>query len=138
MPNRPSGSSKASYQSPPAWSRESLGDVADDELDGPAARGASSGSSARCSVAAVCVLAREQAGVVEREPGAAADLLGQFELARRVLAPRLGPDERHRAQRAAAGGERDDHHRVHLQLAHELDLLLVERGGLEQRGSITG
>ena len=79
------------------------------------------------------VLAREQAGVVEREPGAPAELLGELELARRVLAPGLRPDERHRAERAAAGGQRDDHHRVHLQLADELDLLLVERGGLQQR-----
>jgi hypothetical protein len=79
------------------------------------------------------VLAGEQAGVVERDPRPPADLLGELELTRGVLAAGLGPDERHRAERAAARGERHDHHRVHLQLADELDLLLVERGGLEQR-----
>ena len=79
------------------------------------------------------VLAREQPRVVEREAGAAAELQRQLELARRVLAPGLGPHERHRAERAVAGDQRDHHRRVHLEFADEPALLVVQRRGLHQR-----
>ena len=106
--------------------------VADDELE-PGELGQVAGQQRALQGLGGAVLALEQPRVVEREAGAAAELLGQLELARGVLAARLRPHEGDRPERALAGGERHDHHAVHLQLAHEPHLLLVERRRLQQR-----
>jgi hypothetical protein len=72
-------------------------------------------------------------GVVDGERGARRQLLRERELRVAVAPPRLGGHEAHRAEHVAARDERHGERRGEADLAQDAQVLLVLRGGHEQR-----
>jgi hypothetical protein len=75
----------------------------------------------------------EEARVVQRQPGAAAELLGHRQVRGRVPPRRRARDQRDRPQRAAARGQRHDHRERRPQAVDEVHRARVRAGLPENR-----
>ena len=68
-----------------------------------------------------------QARIVDRDGCAAAQMLGELEVVLVVEPLGIGRDEHQRTERAAGGGQRHAHRRLHAELPQDLVMFRAER-----------